>query len=167
MAALLLAMTMSLGLSAQNAGKQADPEKRIERRVEQLTKQLMLDEKTAAEFAPLYKEYVAALRESRVKPDKELKGDEAILDRLKARLATQEKTAATKQKYVEKFAKMLTARQLDSLFNERGARKDRLNARPRMRLTPGQLDRVPGLQPRPLTPNSVNPVKGKVTRVDD
>ena len=77
MAALLLAMTMSLGLSAQNVRRQADPEKRIERRVEQLSKQLMLDDKTAARFAPLYKEYVAALRSCRVKPDKELKGDEA------------------------------------------------------------------------------------------
>ena len=70
MAAVLLAMTMSLGLSAQNVGKQAERENRIESRINQLTKKLMLDEKTAAQFAPLYKEYVADLRFCRVKPDK-------------------------------------------------------------------------------------------------
>ena len=166
MAALLLAMTMSLGLSAQNVRKQADPEKRIERRVEQLSKQLMLDDKTAARFAPLYKEYVAALRSCRVKPDKELKGDEAILDRLKARLTTREKTAATKQQYVDKFAKILTARQVSQLFEERDGRKDGRPARP-ARLAPTPNGSVPALQPRPLTPNRVSPVKGKVTRVND
>lgn len=166
MAALLLAMTMSLGLSAQNAGKQDNPEKRIERRIENMEKKLMLDDKTAAEFAPLYKEYLAALRDCRVKPDKDLKGDEAILNRLKAGLATKEKIAATKQKYVDKFAKILTARQVRQLFSERDRRN---NDRPAQsaRLAPGQRGSVPALQPRPLTPNRVSPVKGKVTRVDD
>lgn len=166
MAALLLAMTMSLGLSAQNVRKQDDPEQRIERRVENLTKQLMLDDKTAPEFAKLYKEYAAALRNCRVKPDKDLKGDEAILDRLKARLATREKVAATKQQYVDKFAKILTARQVNQLFDERDGRKDGRPARP-AGLTPARQGSVPALQPLPLTPNRVSPVKGKVTRVDD
>ncbi len=166
MAAVLLAMTMSLGLSAQNVGKQAERENRIESRINQLTKKLMLDEKTAAQFAPLYKEYVAALRSCRVKPDKELKGDEAILDRLKARLTTREKTAATKQQYVDKFAKILTARQVNRLFEERVDRKDGRPARP-ARFTLNSNGNVPALQPRPLTPNRVSPVKGKVTRVDD
>ena len=159
MAALLLAMTMSFGLSAQNVRKQDDPEQRIERRVENLTKQLMLDDKTAPEFAKLYKEYAAALRNCRVKPDKDLKGDEAILDRLKARLATREKVAATKQQYVDKFAKILTARQVNQLFEERDGRS--------ARFTPARHGNVPALQPLPLTPNRMSPVKGKVTRVND
>ena len=42
-------------------GKEMSPEQRIEMRVERMQRQLMLDDKTAAQFAPGYKEYLEAL----------------------------------------------------------------------------------------------------------
>lgn len=42
-------------------GKEMSPEQRIEMRVERMQRQLMLDDKTAAQFAPVYKEYLEAL----------------------------------------------------------------------------------------------------------
>lgn len=116
--ALALVMTMTLSLPAQETGKQKDGlTNRTEKRIEAMEKRLLLDDKTAAEFAPLYKEYLEALGNCRVKADEKATGDEAILARLKAKLSTEQAKAETKLKYVEKFSKILTARQVELLFD--------------------------------------------------
>lgn len=109
---------------AQTPGKcqNLTPEKRIELRTEQMQKRLMLDEKTAAQFAPLYKEYLQALWacHSEVKCTKDAT-DAEIKEALSNRLKMQRALVDTQEKYLEKFSKMLTARQLEVIFKPSGA----------------------------------------------
>lgn len=98
------------------------PEKRIELRTAQMQQRLMLDEKTAAQFAPLYKEYLQALWacHSEVKCTKDAT-DAQIKETLSNRLKMQRALVDTQEKYLEKFSKLLTARQLEVIFKPSGA----------------------------------------------
>lgn len=110
--------------------KQLTEEQRTELQVRRMQQRLLLDEATAAKFTPLYTEYLNALKECRKGcPDrKELKGqqptqpatpptDQEIRDRIKARIQAQRERADIQAKYLDKFAKLLTARQLEIVFS--------------------------------------------------
>lgn len=104
---------------AQTPKKKQDlsPEKRIELRTEQMQQRLMLDEKAADQFAPLYKEYLQALKACKPEAKKEKPVTDAdIKEALTSRLKMQRAVIDTKEKYLEKFSAFLTARQLEVLF---------------------------------------------------
>lgn len=122
-----LAFAMSvLALSAQtpeNQRKQLTPEQRVEQQVERMEKQLLLDDETAAKFAPLYKEYIEALAQCRpaapkekIKPRQEKLTDEAIDQRMQARFELQKKRLDVKETYYKKFKEILTMRQVEKIF---------------------------------------------------
>lgn len=100
-------------------GKEMSPEQRIEMRVERMQRQLMLDDKTAAQFAPVYKEYLEALEAC--KPQKpETKpaemSDKQIEEQLTAQFDRQQKLLDTRKDYYNKFKKMLTMRQVQMVL---------------------------------------------------
>ena len=95
-------------------------EERIELRVKRMQERLVLDDKTAAEFAPLYKEYMQALMECHptvctTKKCNELT-DAERLKRMDDRFNCRQKMLDTQKKYYQKFKKVLNARQLEELF---------------------------------------------------
>ena len=125
----MMAAIFSCGnMLAQNAQappprKQLTPEQLQEMQINRMQKCLMLDDETAAKFAPLYKEYLEALKACRTdmkqeKPQqpKTDRTDAEIKKQLEERLAQQKKIVETKQTYLAKFEKILNARQLEKLF---------------------------------------------------
>lgn len=99
------------------------PEQRMEMKIKHLQNVLCLDDKTTSKFAPLYKEYIQELRSCGAKPEAKQKKadrtDEQILQDMKNRFAAQQKMLDTKEKYFNKFQKILNARQLEKLFAPR------------------------------------------------
>lgn len=105
-------------------GDKPTKEQRIEFRVNKMQKKLKLSEAVAAEFAPLYKEYLQAMAECRpqLERGKNLT-DEQIEKNLQARLDSELKVAEVKKAYLGKFAEILDAKQLQELFNKDNAYK--------------------------------------------
>lgn len=108
---------------APNQKKKLTPEQRQEMQINRMQKSLMLDDETAAKFAPLYKEYLEALKACRTEMKQEKpqqrkaeRTDAEIKKQLEERLAKQKKVVETKQTYLAKFEKILNARQLEKLF---------------------------------------------------
>ena len=105
-------------------GDKPTKEQRIEFRVNKMQKKLNLSEAVAAEFAPLYKEYLQAMAACRpqLERGKNLT-DEQIEKNLQARLDSELKVAEVKKAYLGKFAEILDAKQLQKLFNKDNAYK--------------------------------------------
>lgn len=133
---LCLAFAMSaFALSAQTPEKQRKhltPEQRVEQQVERMEKQLLLDDETAAKFAPLYKEYLETLAQCRPTPQKEeirarreKLTDEAIDQRMQARFELQKKRLEIKESYYKKFKEILTMRQVEKVFAPHSGRTPR------------------------------------------
>lgn len=130
-----LMMTAILGcgtILAQPAAPKGDKltkEQRQEMKIKQMEKRLMLDEATAAKFAPLYKEYLEAMKQCRPAPaetpekgKKEL--TDAQLDQLmKDRFAMRKKLIETQETYYNKFKGILNIRQVEALFKADTPRK--------------------------------------------
>lgn len=101
---------------------QLTPEQRIDRKVERMQKRLMLSEADAKSFAPVYKEYLMALADTRAVCNKSRKAsnnnltDAQIKENLEKCLANNTKRAELKQTYYKKLSKVLSARQLQVVF---------------------------------------------------
>lgn len=92
--------------------------------LKRLEGRLMLDEETAAKFAPLYKEYLEALRNCRPECPKE-KGQKECTDaeiekRLEEHIACERKRLDVQEEYLQKFKKILNARQLQAVMSPKG-----------------------------------------------
>ena len=98
------------------------PEQCIEEQVIHMQKKLMLDDKTASKFAPLYKEYLENMeccmlnRDEQREPNTMLT-DEQIDQQITDRFAARRKMLDTQEKYYQQFKKILTMRQLEKLFD--------------------------------------------------
>lgn len=100
-------------------GKEMSPEQRIEMRVERMQRQLMLDDKTAAQFAPVYKEYLEALEACKFQRPETRPAemsDKQIEEQLTAQFDRQQKLLDTRKDYYKKFKKMLTMRQVQMVL---------------------------------------------------
>lgn len=120
--------------------KQLTEEQRTELQVRRMQQRLLLDDATAAKFSPLYTEYLNALNECRKdglmqkgrparkemkQPDTDRSAatpqaeptDQEIRQRIEARIQAQRKRADIQANYLDKFAKLLTARQLEIVFS--------------------------------------------------
>jgi hypothetical protein len=119
---LALLMAFSVGAMAQEKKAKPTPEQRIEKRVERVQKDLMLDDATAAKFAPIYKEYLMEMSKCRpeVVRGKDL-SDEQIKKNLKARMEAKEKAVDVEKKYFGKLEKVLNAKQLQKVFSKQDA----------------------------------------------
>ncbi|MCL1625449.1 hypothetical protein [Bacteroides caecicola] len=151
---LFLAIAVAIVMSGSNVfaqnnqpeKKKLTPEQRIELQAKHIEQRLMLDENTSAKFIPLYKEYLQALQSCRQTPQKDgQKGeltDAQIKENLKKRLETQRAVVETKEKYLDKFSEILTARQLAEVFKA-GHRRPMPFAR-NNKFRPGRPDACPG-----------------------
>ena len=113
---------------ADRQRKRPTPEQIMEFQTKRMEQSLMLDDKTAAKFTPLYKEYLEAMKESRALPKngkgvkedkKKRRTDEDIMKALEDRMDRQQKMLDTKKKYFNEFKKILTPRQLEKVFAPR------------------------------------------------
>lgn len=105
-------------LSAQDrpAKERFTPEHRMEIRARHMQERLMLDEKTGEKFVSLYKEYLRDLQDCRKEPLKGELTDARIKENLKKELEMKRSVIETKEKYLDKFSKFLSARQLEVVF---------------------------------------------------
>lgn len=115
----MLLFTFSGNVSAQSetAAESNAQQQRIDRVVKSVERRLMLKDSETKKFASLYAKYVADIAEVTAK---ELKtnptNDSERLARLKENFVVEEKSAEIKRKYVSKFAKILTPRQLEVFY---------------------------------------------------
>ncbi len=108
---------MSSAVCAQEKKQAPTPEQRIEKRVERMQKKLMLDDATAAKFAPIYKEYLQAKFAARPEWKKcDNPTDAQIKENIAKRLDAQEKAVDVEKKYYKKLSSILSGRQLQQIF---------------------------------------------------
>ena len=104
-------------LFAQERKQKMTPEQRREMLVYKMQQKLMLDDATAAKFAPLYKEYLQAMAECCSACGKcENPTDEQIKENIAKRLDAREKAIDVEKKYFKKFSAILNGRQLQEIF---------------------------------------------------
>ncbi len=107
----------------ERAKKQPTPEQRIEWQVERMSKQLLLDDETTAQFVPVYKEYLEALAQCRpAAPDRKQPREKELSDeerdqRMQTRFECQKKRLEVQETYYKKFKAFLTMRQVEKIFN--------------------------------------------------
>ena len=136
---MVLITFMSCGmLSAQNTqtrqrSRDINTEELMQKRIERMQKSLLLDEKEAEKFAPLYKEYLKNLRTNMptcpVRERKDLT-DEQKEQMRQYRLDCKQKMDEAKKTYYPKFKEFLNDAQLEKLFNNdrrAAASKEKLN----------------------------------------
>ena len=115
--ALAAAVMFTGTLFAQEKKQAPTPEQRIEKRAERMQKKLMLDDATAAKFAPVYKEYLKAMAECRPTCAKcENPTDAQIKENIGKRIDAQQKALEVEKKYYKKLSSILSGRQLQVIF---------------------------------------------------
>lgn len=101
----------------------------IEKQVNRMANQLMLDDATAAKFAPLYKEYLESLqgccaqncckKATACPKSNTTLTDKEIEARIEKRFEMQQQRLDIQKKYYDKFKKILNAKQLEKVFAPR------------------------------------------------
>ena len=123
--AILFSVLMGGNVMAQNKaqekGKQkATSEEKMDMAVRRMQQSLVMDEKTAAQFAPIYKEYLQAMKDCAPQKSEGKKGealtDMEIKQKIEDQFALQHKRLATRELYYQKFEKILNGRQLQRMF---------------------------------------------------
>ena len=120
--ALVVAFTSFATAQEKKKFEKPTPEQRVEFRVKMMQQKLMLDDKKAAEFAPIYKEYITEMAKCRpaLERGKDLT-DVQIKKNLEARMDARQKALDVEKKCYGKLSKILTARQLQVVFcNDKG-----------------------------------------------
>ena len=130
-----------LSLSAQNKDNQEKkqrptPEQMMQMQTNQMVTALMLDDATAAKFAPIYQKYVKELRECRMmnnkprvkkdttqsaevnKTPKPAMTDADIAKMLKGQFAQSRKMLDIREKYYNEFSKILSQKQILKLYQQ-------------------------------------------------
>lgn len=128
-----------ISLSAQNQAngdkkKRPTPEQFVEHQTKQMVGMLMLDDATAARFAPVYKNYLKELREcgmmgrrqspARQGAEESVKKSEpkpALTDaeverQIKERFAQSRKILDVREKYYDEFRKILSPKQIEKIY---------------------------------------------------
>lgn len=129
---LMMATMMSCGIILAQPGQKRQkltPEQRIEMQVKKAQKRLLLDEATAAKFAPVYKEYLEAMQQCHPTPPVMEKGEkqeptDAQIDQMmQDRFAARKKLVETQETYYKKFKKILNIRQIEVLLNDNAPKR--------------------------------------------
>ena len=111
-------------LSAQNEkDAKSRPAKRpdfAEMQLNQVLDALMLDDKTASEFTPVYKDYQKEMKDCRL-PRMKKRGtemtDDEIAKEIESEFAQGRKVIDVKEKYYKKFKKILTMKQIRKIYS--------------------------------------------------
>ena len=111
-------------LSAQNEkDAKSRPAKRpdfAEMQLKQVLDALMLDDKTAVEFTPVYKDYQKEMKDCRL-PRMKKRGtemtDDEIAKEIESEFAQGRKVIDVKEKYYKKFKKILTMKQIRKIYS--------------------------------------------------
>lgn len=103
----------------QKKVRQACP---VEVKVKRMSERLMLDDSQAAQFAPLYKEYLEAQRACCNPEACPLNGKQELTDqdrmtRIEQRFEKQEQQLKIRKEYYGKFKKILNPKQLEVVFS--------------------------------------------------
>ena len=126
-----MALMLTLGIvSAQQSGaKGQDGRQRIEQQVRQYTAAFSLNEAQAQQFSALYKEYSKKLRaiHDRYYQPRPAEGtsltDEQIEQRILDNFAQSRAIIDVREQYYKKFRKILTAKQINRIFEDEKARR--------------------------------------------
>lgn len=150
--AILATVLSSMQVMAQNkkqdnVNREAKMNELLDKRCQRIESQLSLDDKTAAKFTPLYKEYMQSIRNCHPTNRDNRKGELSDSERIKRMddgFKTRQMMLDTQKKYYNEFKKILNARQLEMLFSshrkqqnlrqcdsKRNAQFDKRNARKR------------------------------------
>ncbi|MBQ8269603.1 MAG: hypothetical protein IJZ22_00155 [Bacteroidaceae bacterium] len=108
----------STTLYAQEKKQKLTPEQRMDMWVIKMQNKLMLDDATAAKFAPIYKEYLQAMMECCKPAAKKCENltDEQIKEGIGKRLEARQKALDVEKKYFKKLSSVLNGRQLQQVF---------------------------------------------------
>lgn len=96
---------------------------KMDKRAEAMSKKLMLDDKTAAKFIPLYEQYMSELAQCRKQKSECAVTDAERLSNLESMFASEAERADIKKKYVSEFAKILTPMQVEKVLLKNGKMK--------------------------------------------
>ena len=117
------------GVMAQGKKPGKKQEKTPAAIAQRMATRLMLDDATAAKFTPLYEQYLSELAACRKQPQEKVQRDSVkdsdaeIEARITARFDAQEKRLKIERKYFGEFKKVLTMRQLQSIYAQGTNRK--------------------------------------------
>lgn len=137
----MLAMFVAGGVSAQVQEKKAaekpkrprmTEEQMIQKQTERMSAALLLDDETAAKFGPVYQQYLKEMgdirketrknaqadKEQMKKNEKVAPTDAEIEARMENRFASCRKMLDTREKYYKEFKKILTAKQIEKIYNQ-------------------------------------------------
>ena len=119
---MMLLFATTVAFAQQPAPKKAfNPEEHCKAMTEALQHKLMLDEATAAWFAPLYKEYMGKLHEACGQHKQKAQcptTDKEILKQMEDCLDRQEQVVKIKRNYFKKFQQKLTPRQVQVVMKQ-------------------------------------------------
>lgn len=118
---MILAFVAMIGSAtyAQDKKQPLTPEQKIEKRVGMMQKKLMLDDATAAKFAPIYKEYLQAKIAARPTCKREKNPTDAqIKENMEKCFDAQQKSLDVEKKYFKKLSSVLSGRQLQVVFGK-------------------------------------------------
>lgn len=112
-----IALMFGGSLCAQEKKQILTPEQRLDMFVVRMQNKLMLDDATAAKFAPVYKEYLQAKAEC-CKPCAKCENptDAQIKEKIEQRLDARQKALDVEKKYFKKLSTILNGRQLQQVF---------------------------------------------------
>lgn len=120
---------MALTGMAQKAG--SFNERLFEAKVAEMTYRLKLTDKQVAEFRPIYEDYNKEMVASWKRPERRQQPvtSEEVAAQMKQRMERQQQAQAVRIKYADRFAKVLSAKQLEQFFKVENEIQKRLRAR--------------------------------------
>lgn len=117
----------------KKAPQRPTTEERIAKQTEFMQQRLLLDEKTAAQFAPIYKEYLNELNQCKPQLEKPEQGkkltDAEIEKRIESQFSMQKKRIETQEAYYNKLKKVLNAKQLEQIFRPNACGHKHMNGK--------------------------------------
>ena len=143
---MLVGTAMAQQSKTKRSKTQVTPEQRIELQTKHMMRELMLDDKTAAKFLPLYQKYLQELRDTHLSCPVFKSGERAvcseltdaeITERIENRFKQSQKILDLRIKYYNEFKKILQPRQIHRVYqvekscmnrikSESGFRRDRM-----------------------------------------
>ena len=122
-------LTLGIVSAQQSGAKGQDGRQRIEQQVRQYTAAFSLNEAQAQQFSALYKEYSKKLRaiHDRYYQPRPAEGtsltDEQVEQRILDNFAQSRAIIDVREQYYKKFRKILTAKQINRIFEDEKARR--------------------------------------------
>ncbi len=134
MMTMLLALTV-IAAAAQEKKENKFNEKQFDAKVSELVYRLDMTDEQKTKFVPIYRRYndeMRALWGGRKRPDKPLTEEEKMA-RTKQRMERQQQAQSIRLKYMDEFAKVLTAKQVNKFYEVEGRMQKKFMERKHMK----------------------------------